>query len=65
MPKFYASLMIKDGGGYITIEADNMGAAREKIFASKYGKQWAFMYPEEDKAEALEDFGQTEKGYIP
>lgn len=64
MEKFYASLCIKDDGGYVTIEANDMNEARDKMFASEYGKQWAFMYSEVDKAESLDAFNQTERGYI-
>lgn len=62
--KFYASLCLGDGGGYVTIEANNYDQAREKMFASKHGKQWAFMYNESQKAEALDAFGEQEKGRI-
>jgi hypothetical protein len=65
MPKFFASLCIGDGGGYVTIEADNYDQAREKMFASKYGKQWAFMYDESQYEEALARFNQVEKDYLP
>jgi len=60
MPKFYASLMIKQGGGYVTIEANSRRHAREKMFASKYGEQWGFMYDESEKADSLDAYDQTE-----
>jgi len=62
--KFYASLCIKDGGGYVTIEADDRESARAKMFNSSYGKQWAFLYDESERAEALDAFGQQEKGVL-
>lgn len=61
MPKYYASLCIVDGGGYVTIEAADRESAREKMFNSKYGTQWAFLYDESQKAEALDAFEQVEK----
>jgi hypothetical protein len=64
MPRFYASLCIKDDGGYVTIEAKDYTEAREKMFNSKYGTQWAFMYDESQKKEALDDFNQIEKDSI-
>ena len=64
MPKFYASLMIKDGGGYVTIEAKDEIEAREKMFSSKYGKEWAFMYDESQKHDCLDVFSQEERGEI-
>lgn len=64
MPKFYASLCIKDGAGYVTIEADDRETARSKMFDSKYGKQWAFLYDESERSEALDAFGQVERGRL-
>jgi hypothetical protein len=58
--KFYASLCLGDGGGYVTISAADREQAREKMFASKYGKLWAFLYSEEEKPEALDVFEQKE-----
>lgn len=60
MSKFYASLCLGDGGGYVIIEAENIGIAREKMFASKYGKRWAFMYEESQFDDALGQFNQKE-----
>lgn len=62
--KFYASLCIKDGGGYVTIEAPDRESAREKMFNSQYGTQWAFLYDESEKKEALDAFDQVERGAI-
>jgi hypothetical protein len=64
MKHYYASLCIGDGGGYVTIEANSRDEAREKMFASKYKTQWAFMYSEEEKAEALDAYNQVEKDYL-
>lgn len=64
MAKFYASLCIKDGGGYVTIEANEREEAREKMFTSKHGTQWAFLYDESEKVEALDAFGQVERGRL-
>jgi hypothetical protein len=64
MAKFYASLWLSDGGGYVTIEAENRSEARKKMFASKYGKQWAFMYDESEFEEALGQYGQQEMGVL-
>ena len=60
MTKFYASLCLGDGGGYVTIEANEREEAREKMFDSKYGTKWAFLYDESEKAEALDAFDQRE-----
>lgn len=62
---FYASLCIKDGAGYVTIAAPDRESARAKMFASKYGTQWAFLYDESEKPEALDAFNQLEKDYLP
>ncbi len=64
MTKFYASLCLGDGGGYVTIEAPDRETAREKMFDSEYGTQWAFLYDENEKAEALDAFNQEERGAI-
>lgn len=64
MPKFYASLCLGDGGGYVTIEAENREEARAKMFASKHGKNWAFLYDESEFEEALGQFNQQEKDAI-
>jgi len=61
---FYASLMLKDGGGYVTVNADSYEQAREKMFSSKYGKEWAFMYDESQKHDCLDVFSQEERGEI-
>lgn len=58
--KFYASLCLDDGGGYVTIYAKDREEARSKMFASKYGKRWAFLYDESEKPEALDVFSQKE-----
>lgn len=62
---FYASLCIGDGGGYVRISAPDRESARAKMFASKYGTQWAFLYDEGEKPEALDNFNQVERDYIP
>lgn len=64
MPKFYASLCLGDGGGYVTIHAENREEARTKMFASQYGKRWAFLYDESEFEDALGQYGQEEKGSI-
>ncbi len=64
MAKFYASLCLGDGGGYVTIEANEREEAREKMFNSKYGTQWAFLYDESQKAEALDAFNKEERDSI-
>lgn len=64
MAKFYASLCLGDGGGYVTIEAPDRETAREKMFSSNYGKQWAFLYDESQKAQALDAFNQEERDSI-
>lgn len=67
MPKhklFYATLCLGDGGGYVTIEAADREAAREKMFNSKYGTRWAFLYDETERAEAIDAFGEREKDYL-
>lgn len=60
---FYATLMIKQGGGYVRIQAGSEVEARNKMFASKYGKEWAFFYT------SLEDMHETdaakEVDYLP
>ena len=56
--------MIKDGGGYVTIEAKDEIEAREKMLSSKYGKEWAFMYDESQKHDCLDVFSQEERGEI-
>lgn len=60
MTKFYASLCIGDGGGYVTINAEDRESAREKMFSSKYGTRWAFLYDESEKEDSLDRFGQME-----
>lgn len=60
MKKFYATLCLGDGGGYVTIVAPDREAARDKMFASKYGKRWAFLYDESDKPEAIDQFDTKE-----
>lgn len=60
MANFYATLCLGDGGGYVRIEAPDREAARAKMFASKYGKQWAFLYDESEKPEAIDCFGMQE-----
>ncbi len=62
--KFYATLCLGDGGGYVTIEANEREEAREKMFNSKYGKQWAFLYDESERAEAIDAFGTQERDSI-
>ncbi len=62
--KFYASLCLGDGGGYVTIEAPDRETAREKMFDSEYGTQWAFLYDESEKPEALDYFDQREVNSI-
>ncbi len=62
--KYYASLCIEDGGGYVTIHAPDHNTARAKMFASKYGKKWAFLYDESEKAEALDQYEQQEVGVV-
>ena len=64
MANFYATLCIGDGGGYVTIEAPDREVARGKMFASKYGKQWAFLYDESEKAEAIDQYNEPEKDFI-
>lgn len=64
MSKFYASLCLGDGGGYVTIEAADREAARTKMFESKYGKRWAFLYDESEFEDALGQYGQEEKDTI-
>jgi len=64
MTKFYASLCLRDGGGYVTIEATEREEAREKMFNSKYGTKWAFLYDESEKPEALDAFDQVERDSI-
>lgn len=64
MKKFYASLCLGDGGGYVTIHAETREEARSKMFASKYGKNWAFLYDESEFDDALGQFNQQEKGVI-
>lgn len=56
--------MLKDGGGYVTVNADSYEQAREKMFSSKYGKEWAFMYDESQKHDCLDVFSQEERGEI-
>jgi len=64
MPKFYATLCIEDGGGYVTIEAPDMEAAKRKMFASLYGRQWAFMYDETGRYDSIDRFNQKEMGTL-
>lgn len=64
MAKFYASLCLGDGGGYVTIESDDRETAREKMFNSKYGTRWAFLYDESERAEALDAYDQREMDSI-
>lgn len=64
MGNYYATLCIKDGGGYVRIEAENFDAARSAMFGSKYGKEWAFMYDESQKAECIDAYGQNEVDHI-
>lgn len=64
MKKFFASLCLGDGGGYVTIHAKDREEARSKMFASKYGKRWAFLYDESEFEEALGQFGQEQVGMI-
>lgn len=61
---FYASLCLGDGGGYVTIHAADREAARAKMFASKYGKRWAFLYEESEYDDALGQFNQKEVGVL-
>lgn len=64
MANFYATLCLGDGGGYVLIDADNYYAAREKMFNSKYGARWAFMYTEEQRPEAIDQFNVKQKDFI-
>ncbi len=60
LSKFYASLCLDDGGGYVTIYAKDREEARSKMFASKHGERWAFLYDESEKPEALDRYNQRE-----
>lgn len=60
MAKYYATLCLKDGNHYITIHAATRLEAREKMFASAYGNQWAFLYDETEKPAAIDAFCCTE-----
>jgi hypothetical protein len=62
--KFYATLCLGDGGGYVTIHAKDREEARNKMFSSIYGERWAFMYTEEEKANCIDKWNQQEKGVI-
>lgn len=62
--KFYATLCLGDGGGYVSIEAPDRESAREKMFSSKYGKQWAFLYDESERAEAIDAYNTQERDSI-
>lgn len=64
MANFYATLCLGDGGGYIRIEAPDRETARAKMFASKHGKQWAFLYDESEKPDAIDQYGTQEVGVI-
>ncbi len=64
MQNFYATLCIGDGAGYVRIEADDYWQARDKMFASKYGERWAFMYTEAEKPEAIDKFNEQEKDFL-
>lgn len=62
--KFYATLCLGHGGGYVTITAASDDEARKKMFASKYGKQWAFMYSAEEKASCIDRYNLIEKDQL-
>lgn len=60
MNRYYATLCIGDGGGYVTVFARTMAEARQKMFDSKYGVNWAFMYSEDQKTDAIDQFDEQE-----
>lgn len=64
MPKYYATLCLGDGGGYVEITASDRETARTAMFNSKYGTRWAFLYDESEKAEAIDQFNVQHKDSI-
>jgi hypothetical protein len=60
MQNFYATLCLKDGGNYVRILATDRESARSKMFYSKYGTEWAFLYDESERAEAIDKYNLTE-----
>lgn len=64
MNKYYATLCLGDGGGYVTILAPDREDARQKMFQSKYGRNWAFMYDEAEKPQAIERFNLQERDVL-
>lgn len=56
MKTYYATLCLKHGNAAVKINAETPAEARKKMF-EVYGDQWAFMYTQEEKAEAIDKFG--------
>ena len=60
MPTFYVTFgyATDKGDNYQVIHAPDYGAARQAAF-DRWGKHWAFIYDEADKADAIDKYGLT------